>query len=188
VIVASGACLALVLGIGRVASADTPPSGQDVKTTSELIHTTAKVMGINHGTRAVSLKRDDGDQLTVTVPPDVKAFDRLKVGDKVAIDYYESMAVSILPPGAKPAMAERKGRSVDMGGGVTGKEITVSAEVMSVDPAKNTVTFKGPHGQLKTVMVQDPELQQKLSSLKPGQVVQFTYAEATAASIQPAGK
>jgi hypothetical protein len=53
--------------------------------------------------------------------------------------------------------------------------------------AANKVTFKGPRG-VRTVEVQDPSLQAKLPSLKPGQVVQLTYTEAMAASIQPAGK
>ena len=33
------------------------------------------------------------------VPADVKAYDTLKVGDRIDIDYQESIAVSILPPG-----------------------------------------------------------------------------------------
>ena len=34
--------------------------------------------------------------------------------------------------------------------------------------------------------LKNPKLQQKLPDLKPGQVVQFTYTEAMAASIRPA--
>ena len=34
---------------------------------------------------------------------------------------------------------------------------------------------------MKTVNVDDPAMQKKLPSLKPGQVVQFTYTEAVAA-------
>ena len=62
----------------------------------------------------------------------------------------------------------------------------ISAEVTSVDAANNKVSFKGPKGQVRTVTVQDPAMQKKLPGLKPGQVVQFTYTEAVAASIRPA--
>jgi hypothetical protein len=72
-----------------------------------------------------------------------------------------------------------------MGGGVRGREVMVTAEVVSVDPSANTVTFKGPHGNVRTVRVENPSLQEKLPSLKPGQVVQFDYTQATAASIRP---
>jgi hypothetical protein len=82
-------------------------------------------------------------------------------------------------------MTERRGRAVDMGGGVRGREVTMTAEVVSVDPSANIVTFKGPKGNLRTVHVQNPTLQEKLPSLKPGQVVQFDYTQATAASIKP---
>ena len=85
-------------------------------------------------------------------------------------------------------MSERKGRMVDVGGGVRGREVKVSAEVVSVDPAANTVTFKGPKGNVETVHVENAANQAKLPSLKPGQVVQFDWVEAVAASIRPAAK
>ena len=119
------------------------------------------------------------------MPSDVKVFDKLKVGEKVDIDYYQSLAVSMAPSGSKPSMSERRGRAVDMGGGVRGREVMLTAEVVNVDPSANTVTFKGPKGNLRTVHVENPTLQEKLPSLKPGQVVQFDYTQATAASIRP---
>jgi cold shock CspA family protein len=41
---------------------------------------------------------------------------------------------------------------------------------------------------MRTVYVADAALQQKLASMKPGQVVQFDYTEAQAASIRPSAK
>ena len=37
-------------------------------------------------------------------------FEHVKAGDKVDVDYYESMAISMAPTGTKPSMTERKGR------------------------------------------------------------------------------
>jgi len=125
----------------------------------------------------------------VKVPPDVKAYDTLKIGDRIDIDYQESLALSILPPGSKPAMTERAGagRMGEHGTGpaMGGREMTISAEIISVDAAANKITLKGPKGQIKTVTVADPQLQKKLPGLKAGQVVQLTYTEAMAASIRP---
>jgi ribosomal protein L2 len=190
-----------VLGFGARALAQQNPNpamgGSDTsrdqvtatgKTSSELQHSSATVTAIDKSARIVTLKGDDGEKFSVTVPSDLKNFDKLKVGDKVDVDYYQSLAVEMLPPGAKPSMSQRSMKSREMGGGMMGKETTVSAEVVSVDPAANKVTFKGPRGQTKTISVQDPDMQKRLPSLKPGQVVQFTYTEATAASIQPAAK
>jgi Cu/Ag efflux protein CusF len=152
----------------------------------ELSHATAMVTGIDRSARTVTLKKEDGEVVTVDVPADVKAFDRLKVGDRIDIDFYESLAIQMLPPGSKPSASERQRRSMTTSGGTNVREMTVSAQVVSVDPAANKVTFKGPRGRLQTITVQDPQMQQKLPSLKPGQVVQFTYTDATAASIRPA--
>ena len=158
------------------------------QTRTQLVHATASVKGINRGLRSVVLKKDDGEETTIHVPDAVKGFDTLKVGDKVDVDYYESLAISMAPTGTKPSMTERKGSAVDMGGGITGREVKMSAEVVSVDPAANTITFKGPKGNMRTVYVADAALQQKLPAMKPGQVVQFDYTEAQAASIRPSAK
>jgi hypothetical protein len=151
-------------------------------------HETVVVTGIDRSTRNATLQNAEGEKRTVKVPSDVKAFDTLKVGDRIDIDYYESMAVSMMPPGTKPSMSERtSGSRMGEGGGAMGsRETTVSAEILNVDLAANKVTFKGPKGQAKTITVADPAMQKKLPGLKPGQVVQFTYTEAIAASIRPA--
>jgi hypothetical protein len=158
------------------------------QTRTQLVHKTATVTGMNHSTRTVSIKTDDGEETTVEVPEAVKEFSTMVTGDKIDLDYYESMAVSLAPSGSKPSMSERRGRMVDVGGGLKGREMTMSAEVVSVDPEANTVVFKGPKGNLRTVHVESAALQAKLPSLKPGQVVQFDYIEAVAASIRPAAK
>jgi hypothetical protein len=150
---------------------------------------TVVVTGIDRSARSVMLQNADGEKRTVKVPTEVKAFDTLKVGDRVDIDYHEAMAVSMAPPGTKPSITERtSGARMGEGSGAGGvsREMTVAAEIVSVDAAANKVTFKGPKGGTKTVMVSDPAMQRKLPGLKPGQVVQFTYTEAIAASIRPA--
>jgi len=149
-------------------------------------HETMVVTGIDRGNRTVMLQNADGDKRNVNVPTDVKAFDTLKVGDRVDIDYYEAMAVALAPPGAKPSVSERSTSSrMAEGGRMAGRETTITAEVLSVDVPANKVTFKGPQGNARTVQVSDPVLQKKLPSLKPGQRVQFIYTEAVAASIRP---
>ncbi len=185
---AGGALVTAMMGTAGAApttetSESTSPNGHEQ---SQLTHITATVTAIDRSERGLTLKTDDGTEATINVPADVKAFDKLKTGDKVDIDYYESLAVSLAPTGAKPTASERHGRSVDMGGGVRGREIMVTAEVVSVDPSANTVTFKGPKGNLRTIHVTNPTLQEKLPSLKAGQVVQFDYTQATAATIRPA--
>jgi hypothetical protein len=73
-------------------------------------------------------------------------------------------------------------------GGITGGELTMTAEVVSVDPGANTGTFKGPKGNLRTVYVSNAANQAKLATLKPSQVLQFNYTEAVATSLAPSSK
>lgn len=186
---AGGALVTAMLGTAGAAPTTTETSESSVpgggREQSRLTHLTATITAIDRSDRSVSLKSEEGRETTINVPSDAKVFDTLKVGQKVDIDYYESLAVSLAPSGSKPGVSERHGRSVDMGGGVRGREVMVTAEVVSVDASANSVTFKGPKGNLRTVHVDNPTLQEKLPMLKPGQVVQFDYTQATAASIRP---
>jgi hypothetical protein len=123
---------------------------------------------------------------TIDVPAEVKSYDTLKVGDKIDIDYQESIAVSLLPTGTKPSASETTSMNrMAKGVGATSREVTASATIIAVDPKKNEVTFKGPRGNVRTVTVQDPAVQARLPALKVGQVVQITYTEAMVLSIRP---
>jgi Cu/Ag efflux protein CusF len=182
------AVLAVALAASQAAAADTPaPSttttterGAGTTTQTQTTHATGVVSAIDKNARKVTVKTSDGDT-DIQVPADVKEFDKLKVGDRIDVDYAESIAVAMAPKGTKPNEMERMATAP----GAAGREITVTAEVIKVDPAANKVTFKGPGGKRKTVTVDDPGLQAKLPSLKKGQVVMFQYTEAVAAAIQP---
>lgn len=182
-----------ILFLGRAAFAAPAVEDSEVNTAtgqtrSQLIRTTATIMGIDTGDRTLLLKASDGSQNWVHVPDSVPGFDRLKTYDKVNVAFYQSMAISLAPSGTKPSMSATQEGAVDLAAGVKGREFRVSAKVVSVDPAANTVTFKGPQGRVRTVSVENPALQAKLPSLKPGQVVQFDYTEAVAADVQPASE
>ena len=151
---------------------------------TQTVHATVTVTAIDKDTRELTVKKADGSKATFQVPTEVAMFDKLKVGDKVDIDYGESLAVEMLPPGSKPSQSEQVARAP----GMAGREMTVSAEVVAVDPASNHVTFKGPSGNVETIAVRDPAMQQKLPNVKPGQVIQFTYTQAIIGAIQPHSK
>jgi hypothetical protein len=153
---------------------------------TRLTRETVTVVAIDRVARTMTLQNIDGETKTVDVPTEVRAFDTVKIGDHVDIDYTESMAVSVLPPGSKPSAAESTaGLKTSPSGASSAHQMSVSAEIVSIDRANNKVTFKGPKGNTQTVSVADPAMQRKLPSLKPGQVVQLTYTEAVAAAIRP---
>jgi Cu/Ag efflux protein CusF len=168
------------------AVADTPPpttttteQGGSMPSATQTIHATVVVTAIDKSARKLTVKTSEGDMVDITVPADVKEFDKLKKGDKVDIDYMESIAIGMAPKGTKPSAIERAATVP----GAAGREVVVTAEVTKVDAAHNKVTIKGPSGK-QTVSVTDPDLQARLPNLKKGQVLMFTYTEAVATAIQ----
>jgi len=172
--------LALWSGLSQAQSAMGP-------STARRVHETVVVSAIDRTTRSVTLMNADGESRTVGAPPDMKSFDTLKVGDHVDVDYYESIGLALMPAGSKTSMSETTtgGRTAGPGGAAVGRQITATVEIVGVDEVMNKVTFKGPKGSVRTVTVYDPAMQKKLTSLQPGQLVQITYREAIAASIEP---
>ncbi len=65
----------------------------------ELIQKTATVESINLPSRLVTLRGEDGGGLTVVVDPVVRNLDQVKVGDKLVVSYYESLAAEVKKPG-----------------------------------------------------------------------------------------
>jgi hypothetical protein len=149
-----------------------------------IAHASVEVAAIDKTARKITVKMPSGEKAQIHVPTDVQAFDKLKVGDKIDVDYMQSVALGFLPPGTKPSVSE----VAAAGPGMAGRQMSVSAEVIKVDPANNQVTFKGPKGTHRIVTVQDPDLQARLPNLKPGQVVVLQYTEAVATAIQPTEK
>jgi len=148
---------------------------------------TVVVSAIDRTARTVTMMNAEGESRTVGVPPDMKSFDTLKVGDHVDVDYYESIGLALMPSGSKASMSETTtgGRAAEPGVAAVGRQITATVEVVGVDEVMNRVTFKGPKGNVRTVTVYDPAMQKKLTALQPGQMVQISYREAIAASIKP---
>jgi Cu/Ag efflux protein CusF len=179
--------LAFALAAAPAGAADTPlpPStsttmqGGSTPSETQTIHATVVVTAIDKSARKLTIKTSDGDLVNITVPADVQGFDKVKKGDKIDIDYMESIAVGMAPKGTKPNAMERTATAP----AAAGREVVVTAEVVKVDAAHNKVTLKGPSGK-QTVSVTEPDLQARLPNLKKGQVLMFTYTEAVASAIQ----
>ena len=152
------------------------PKAEKTSTT----HATVAVTAIDKSARKLTVKMSNGEKALIQVPADVQEFEQVKVGDKIDVDYMQSVALGFLPKGTKPSATEVEAA----GPGMAGRQMSVSAEVIKVDAANNQVTFKGPKGTHRIVTVQDPDLQARLPNLKPGQVVVLQYTEAMATAIR----
>jgi VCBS repeat-containing protein len=166
-----------------------PGAGSQTTTRGELVTKTFTVEDVDHANRVVTLKAKGNEHVMVNVPQDVQGFDKLKKGEKVDVDYYQSMAISLAPKGTPLAPTQMQEGTGPTEKGVAGaRQVTASAKIVSVNHEENTVVLKGANGKMDTVKVDDPALQQKLAQVKPGQVVQMTYTQAVAAAIRPQQK
>jgi hypothetical protein len=180
---------------GQMPSEAQPPSQRPMpsQTTTQKMSASATVEKIDIKKRELSLKDEQGNQFMVEVPEDVTRFENIKKGDKVNVDYYESVALSLKKPekGEKPSASEMtmSGRAAgNLPGGMTGRRITATATVTKVDVANNKVSIKAPDGKMDTITVSDPGLQSDLGKLKKGDRIQATYTEAMAITVSPKNK
>jgi Cu/Ag efflux protein CusF len=156
---------------------------------AETVKVSATITGIDKASRDVTLKGPQGNEMTVTAGPEVKNFDRLKVGDTVDLQYVEALTLELRKGGGMPvaksertdAVSAKKGETP---GAAAGRQVKVVAEVVAVDPAKQVVTLKGPR-QTVNLRVADPA---QFKSIAKGDQVEATYTQALAVAVEPTAK
>ena len=116
----------------------------------------------------------------------MKNFDQIKVGDIVKATYTESIAFQVVPEGTAGGASASANRIP--GGAEVGQTVTTSFKVSSVDPATNVLWVTLADGSTKKIQVQDPKAQERLKTLKPGNVVSVTYTESMALQLEKLAK
>jgi hypothetical protein len=158
-------------------------------TMAEAIRVTASVEAIDKAKRLVTLKGPEGNTFVVQAGPEVKNFDQIKVGDLVVARYVEALTLELKPGGGQirertereNAVAAKPGQAP---GAAAGRQVTVIADVMSLDAAKQTVRLRGPQRTVD-LKVRDPN---QFKLIKVGDQVEATFTEAVALSVEPAPK
>jgi len=149
---------------------------------------TATVVAVDKATRTITLK---GPKRTVDVVAgdEVKNFDQIKVGDRVVVKYVEALTLELkktkAPLDAKADVAAVRAKPGERPAGAVGREITVLADVVAVDPKKSIISLKGPRGNVVDLKVQNPD---HFKVVKVGDQVEAVYAEALAIAVTPAPK
>ena len=155
----------------------------------ETVKLTATITAIDKATRDVTLKGPQGNEMVVTAGPEVKNFDQLKVGDQVNLNYMEALTLELKKGGGLVvARTEKAGAAGAKPGekpaGAVGRQVTVVADVVALDPAKQVVTLKGPQ---RTVDLKIPDPEQ-FKRIAKGDQVEATYTQAVAINVEPAKK
>lgn len=166
------------------ASTQKPGTAEVSKTVTEK----ASVVSVDKANRLVTLKDKDGQTMTVQCGPEVRNFDQIEVGNSVVVRYLVSLAVALVKPGETPPAAATLAagtaeKGAKPGAAIVG-QITATVKIESVDLKKNLVVFTAPNGGLRAVNVEKPEGVKFIQGIKPGDLVQITYTEALAVSVE----
>jgi len=168
-----------------------PPAGIN---TATLVEVTAKVTAIDMENRLVTITGPEGDSFVIQVTDQVKNLPQAKVGDRVDIKYYRSAFAEIVKTEGDAGLGVTEVAAAQLGAtagqkpaGAIGVEVKRRAEVVFVDPYQKYIKFRSPDRGLRTISLKEsPELQHYLQELKKGDIVEVTYTEALAISLEPA--
>ncbi len=152
-------------------------------TKSDSLQMKATVVAVDQSTRLVTLKGQDGKTYEVEAGDAVKHLDQVKPGDMVAGTDTESLAFKVVPKGEKSqGVAETAQRTT--GGGQVGRQVTSYFKIDAYNPETHLLWGTTANGITKSVTVQDPAAQAKLKTLIPGTVVEVTYSQSLAISLE----
>src|SRR5262245_55037478 len=180
--VAAAACIALAAAVSAQAPAT---QGEAIVGTVQVTATVAK---IDQATRQVTLKANDGREVSFVADPAVKNLSQVKPGDQVVATYMEALAYEVKKGGSAGASGTAVGGTAKPGGqpaAAIGKQVTLAVTIAAIDPKVPSVTFKGPEGNTRTIKVLRPE---RLQGVSVGDTVELTYTEALAIKVDPAPK
>jgi hypothetical protein len=146
------------------------------------------VTAIDKARRAVSVK---GATRTVEViaGDEVRNFDQIKVGDEMVVRFIEALTLELKKTrgqtGASVSGAAARAAPGSRPAGAMGREVTILADVVAVDPAKKIITLRGPQGNVVDLPVQNAD---HFKVVQKGDQVEAVYTEAVAVAIVPAKK
>jgi hypothetical protein len=147
---------------------------------------TADVLAVDKVTRTLTLKGEEGSVVEMQVSEMARNFDQIKVGDKLTLSYYESVAVYLGKPGTKPeedaSLVATRSAKGEMPAGMVIGAVDVSSEVVAIDKETRSLTLKLPEGKLVTTKVD--KAVQEFDNLKVGDVIHSRLTKAVAVSVE----
>jgi hypothetical protein len=184
------ALLSFALALPTACASDPSTSGaQQVE--SKTVTENGTITAIDADKRLVTVRTQDGDDVSVNAGDEVLNFAQLRVGDVVSLIHHRAVLVDLQPaddpnaPGAYIKRDESRAPGGTSPGGSEVETVTVLAPIVAIDTVANTLSVKDPHGKVKVLNVTKPENQKKLAQLKVGQVLRIRFVEGTAINIRP---
>ena len=189
--------LAAVIALSLSACSSTPSTDTSTSTSSapytissDQVTLEGSITRVDKANRTVTIRGSEGNEFDFVATDEVRNFDQLQVGDRVALDYKRAVAVEIQAAGSgQVGSTVEEGEGMVAAGAKPGtsstEKVTITVEVLAVDTAANTVTVKGPRGNVVTLDVVRDDLRQALTTLKVGDLLRTSFTEAIAVNIRP---
>jgi hypothetical protein len=136
----------------------------------------------------VTIRGPEGNTTAFKADDSVKNFDQIKVGDRITVDYFQSVAIEVIKVGTAESGQESVVEAAEPGekpAVASAKKTTIVATVQAIDRATPSITLKDSNGKLTKVQVRHPE---RLKLVKVGDTLKITFKEAVAVSVGPAPK
>jgi Cu/Ag efflux protein CusF len=180
--------LAAALAATSVQAADSLAKAADsLVEAAPPIHLKARIIALDAGARTVTLKGEDGIEVTMQVDGKMAGFDKLRVGDKVDVLYKNALLVQAekVDPAGK-GIRERVDAQVTLKG-PDGRDSVHQVETLStvqkIDPAKRLLTLRGVY-ETQIIRV-TPDFD--LKDLHVGDTIHAVFVSATAIEVTPQG-
>jgi Cu/Ag efflux protein CusF len=152
----------------------------------ESVTAVAIVEAINHETREVTLRKENGEVVSLVIGPEARNLAQVEPGDRVSAAYEVGLVIELGPPGGAPQRVENlevaRAPAGARPGGVVRNTIAVTATVVEIDLEARIVTLRGPRQTVALPVAADLDL----SSVKVGDQVGAVYQESLLLRVDPA--
>ncbi len=160
-------------------------AAQGIVSEVQPVHLKAQIVGIDPGTRTLTLKGPAGNVVVVLVSQQVAGFDQLQIGDRVDVLYKNALLVKAdKVSGADKGIRARVDTQVyapASGGFASARQVEVLATVQKIDHKKRLVTLRGAY-QTQTLEV-GPDVD--LKGVKVGDTIHAVFVSAAAVQVTP---
>ena len=155
---------------------------------SQRMMATAVVEAIDHKTREVTLRKEDGSTVTFVARKEARNLGQVQVGDIVVAEYIESISIEVVAAnGATPevdaGVLAARTEEGEMPGVAVVEAVVITATVEEINIEANTFKLKGPQGNINEYTARNPE---NLKKAAVGDLVIITYTEAIALTVEKA--
>lgn len=176
-------CASLALLPVTSASADNHEGADDKPSisASRTLAMSAVVEAIDYATREVVLVGPEGDSMTMTAGEAVRNLDQVEVGDVVTAEITENVTIEVfanpegIQPGAGEFTAEAAAELGTKPGAAIMDSVVITAVVEEINLEMNTFKLRGPEGNVKEFVAQNPD---NLRKADVGDLVVITITEA----------